>query len=63
MPNIEGLLAEPGLAEDMLQELERGGSVTEDLGDAWDFWDYAELPIAEVRDRLGIAPRQLTRAA
>ena len=63
MPNIEGLLGEEGLAECMLRELERGNSVKVDLGDAWDFWDYAEVPIDEVRKRLGIPPRQLTRAA
>ncbi len=63
MPNIEGLLGEEGLAECMLRELERGNSVKVDLGDAWDFWDYAEVPIDEVRERLGVPPRQLSRAA
>ena len=61
MPNIRGLLAEEGLAEDMLRELSRGTSVQVDLGDAWNFWDYAELPIDEVRERLGIPPRQPAR--
>jgi hypothetical protein len=61
MPNIEGLLGEEGLADSMLRELDRGGSVNVDLGDAWDFWDYAELPIAVVRDQLGILPRQSLR--
>jgi hypothetical protein len=57
MPNIESLLAEPGLAEGMLEELERGAAVTVDLGEAWDFWDFAELPIDAVRAQLGIRPR------
>lgn len=57
MPNIEGLLAQQGLARDMLRELERGGAVQVDLGDRWDFWDHAELPIDVVRERLGIPPR------
>ena len=63
MPNIEGLLGEEGLAESMVRELERGSCVKVDLGDAWDFWDHAESPIGEVRERLGIPPSQLTQAA
>ena len=59
MPNIKGLLAEEGLAEGMLRELARGGSVKVDLGDAWNFWDYAEVPIDDVRERLGV-PARLT---
>ncbi len=58
MPNIEGLLAEEGLADCMVRELERGGAVKVDLGDCWDFWDYAEDPIEEVRARLGVPPHQ-----
>lgn len=54
MPNIEGLLGEAGLAEGMLRELARGGAVKVDLGDGWDFWDYAEVPIEDVREGLGI---------
>ncbi len=54
MPNIPGLLGENGLAESMLREITRGSAVNVDLGDAWDFWDYADRPIDEVRDQLGI---------
>lgn len=56
MPNIQGLLGEEGLAENMLRELARGGCVMADLGDAWDFWEYAEVPIEGVRKELGIVP-------
>jgi hypothetical protein len=61
MPNIRGLLAEEGLAEDMLRELSRGTSVQVDLGDAWNFWDYADVPIDEVREQLGIPPTHTVR--
>ncbi len=63
MPNIEGLLGEEGLAEDMLRELVRGTAVTVDLGDGWNFWDYAEIPIEDVRERLGFPPRQSLQVA
>ncbi len=63
MPNIEGLLAERGLAEDMIRELDRGTSVKVDLGNAWDFWDYAEVPIEEMREHLGIAPQQTSQVS
>ena len=63
MPNIEGLLGEEGLAESMLRELERGSAVNVDLGDAWNFWDYADFPIDDVRERLGISPRQIAQTA
>ena len=52
-----GRMGEPGLAEDVLREIERGGTVREDLGDEWDFWPYMALPIDEARARLGIPPR------
>ena len=57
MPNIPGLLGHGSLAMEMLRELERGNSVKLDLGDRWDFWEHAELPIEVVRERLGIPPR------
>jgi len=63
MPNIKGLLAEEGLAEDMLTELARGTSVKVDLGNAWNFWDYAEIPLDDVRKQLGIPARQTVRMA
>ena len=63
MPNIKGLLGEEGLADSMLRELERGTAVKVDLGDAWDFWDYAEVPIDDVRERLGVLPRLTSRMA
>jgi hypothetical protein len=60
MPVIPGLLGQPGLAIDILRELERGKSVRLDLGDRWDFWEYAELPIQVARERLGVIPSGAT---
>jgi hypothetical protein len=60
MPVIPGLLGQPGLAMDILRELRRGNSVKLDLGDRWDFWEYAELPIQVARERLGVIPRGAT---
>jgi len=42
------------VAERFLLAIERGSSMSEDLSDEWNFWDYIELPIEEVRARLGI---------
>jgi hypothetical protein len=47
----------------MIRELSRGASVKVDLGDAWNFWNYAEIPIEEVRERLGIPSRQAFQMA
>jgi hypothetical protein len=52
-----GRMGEPGLAADVLQELERGSTLPQDLGDGWDFWPYMELPIEVARERLGIPAR------
>ncbi len=30
--------------------------MTTDLGDAWDFWPYMDLPLDLVRERLGVPP-------
>ncbi len=59
MPFIPGLLGQGSLAIDSLIELKRGNSVKLDLGDRWNFWEYARLPIDIVRERLGIMPSNL----
>ena len=38
----------------MFAALERGGAVTLDLSDKWDYWPYVGLPLAEARQRLGV---------
>lgn len=57
MPNIPQLLAEEGLARTMLQELRLGGRAKVDIGRAWDFWEYAELPLGDVCRQLGFPQR------
>jgi hypothetical protein len=49
-----GRMGEPGLALDVLRELERGSALPRDLGDQWDYWPYMELPLDVARERLGI---------
>jgi hypothetical protein len=53
-------MGEPGLAVDVLRELERGSALPQDLGDGWDFWPYMELPIDVAREQLGIPPQRLS---
>jgi hypothetical protein len=55
-----GRMGEPGLAVDVLRELERGSALPQDLGDGWDFWPYMELPIDVAREQLGIPPQRLS---
>jgi len=57
IPALPGLLGEGSLALDILRELERGNALKQDLGDRWNFWDYAELPLEVARERLGVRPR------
>jgi hypothetical protein len=51
-----GLLGREGVAKRMFAALDRGGTLTVDLSDKWDFWPYVALPVDEVRQRLGIRP-------
>jgi hypothetical protein len=57
-PVLLGRVGKPGLAAQTMEELERGSLMSTDLGDDWDFWPYAPMPLGEARRRLGIAPRQ-----
>ncbi|TAJ84777.1 hypothetical protein [Reyranella sp.] len=52
-----GVLGKPGMAERMFAALERGAQVNLDLSDKWDYWAYAELPLAEARRQLNIVPK------
>jgi hypothetical protein len=55
---VVGALGEPGVAERMFAALERGGAVSVDLSDKWDYWPYVGLPLDEVRQRLQVPPLQ-----
>jgi hypothetical protein len=56
MPKRLGRIGEGDLAARMIHALRRGARMTVDLGDAWDFWPYGELPLEEARRRLGVPP-------
>lgn len=56
-PVLLGRIGKPGLAVEMLKELERGSKMNTDLGDDWDFWPYAAMRLDEAREKLGILPR------
>jgi hypothetical protein len=56
MPVLRGRIGQGSLAVDVLRALQRGASMKVDLGDGWDFWEYVELPIGDVRERLGVPP-------
>jgi len=55
-PTVTGIMAEPGLAPRFFRSIERGGAMTTDLSDNWDFWPLVTLPIDEARARVGLAP-------
>lgn len=46
-----------GVAERFLLAIQRGSALSIDLSDDWNFWDYVELPLDEVRTRIGIHPK------
>jgi len=54
MPVLLGRIGEGSLALDVLRALQRGAEMKVDLGDNWDFWEYVDLPIEVVRERLGV---------
>ena len=58
MPVLRGRIGQDSLAMDVLSALKRGAEMRTDLGDRWNFWEYVELPIDVVRDRLGVPPLQ-----
>jgi hypothetical protein len=42
------------VAEQFFEAIGRGGAITTDLSDDWDFWPWLELPLEEARHRLQI---------
>jgi hypothetical protein len=54
-PTLTGILAEPGVAAEFINAVERGSRVNTDLSTNWDFWPLMPLPLADARARLGIA--------
>jgi hypothetical protein len=54
MPVLLGRIGQGSLATDVLRGWQRGAAMKVDLGHDWDFWEYVELPIEVVRDRLGV---------
>lgn len=53
-PQVVGILERPGLADELLVAIKRGGQLNTDLSDHWDFWPLLPLPVAEARRRLGL---------
>jgi hypothetical protein len=56
MPVLLGRIGQGDLAAEVLHAWQRGAAMEVDLGNAWDFWEYVELPIEVVRERLGVPP-------
>lgn len=57
------LFRQPGVAEKYIRAFERGGKVTRDLSDGWDFWPELRRPLDDVRHDLGIAPADAPEVA
>ncbi|HEY9720551.1 MAG TPA: hypothetical protein V6D47_00965 [Oscillatoriaceae cyanobacterium] len=55
-PDTAGIFAQEGLAEAFFTALERGGRVNMDLTEGWNFWEHADVPVDELRARLGVTP-------
>ncbi|MBW4523091.1 MAG: hypothetical protein KME16_25920 [Scytolyngbya sp. HA4215-MV1] len=55
-PPMQGILAETGLADLFLRAVERGSQVNTDLSDGWDFWQWLDKPLEDVRHQLNILP-------
>ncbi len=56
IPLRPGRIGEGSIAIDVLNALARGAHVKLDLGTDWDFWEDVHLPLATVRERLGVRP-------
>ena len=63
MPVLLGRIGQGRLAVDVLQALERGAAMSVDLGNGWNFWEWVELPIEVVRERLGVPPLEAQPAS
>ncbi len=53
-PSTQGILAEEGLADLFLRSVERGSQVNTDLSEGWDFWQWLDKPLEEVRHQLNV---------
>jgi len=42
----------------VIRAVERGAACRDDLSARWDHWAWVELPLEEVRERLGVPPLQ-----
>ena len=51
-----GRIGDGSIAADVFAALQRGGEVTADLGNDWDFWKDMALPLEAVRQRFGVRP-------
>ena len=56
MPVRLGRIGQGDLALEVLHAWQRGTAMKVDLGNNWNFWEYVELPIELVRERLGVTP-------
>lgn len=60
MPVLLGRIGQQNLAVETLQGWQRGAAMKVDLARDWDFWEYVELPIEAVREKLGVPPLPAT---
>jgi tellurite resistance protein len=57
MPRELGRIGQGNLALETFHGWQRGAQMKVDLGEDWDFWDYAKMPIEVARQKLGVPPR------
>ncbi|WP_437561652.1 hypothetical protein [Sorangium sp. So ce542] len=55
-PSHQGMLAAPGLADDLVRSFVRGTKMNIDLMDDWDFWSVMDVGVEELRRRYGVLP-------
>ncbi|WP_438000751.1 hypothetical protein WMF26_13935 [Sorangium sp. So ce185] len=55
-PSQQGMLATPGLADDLVRSFVRGTKMNIDLMDDWDFWSVMDVDVEELRRRYGVLP-------
>ncbi|WP_437783737.1 AraC family transcriptional regulator ligand-binding domain-containing protein [Sorangium sp. So ce1097] len=55
-PAQQGMLATPGLADDLVRSFVRGTKMNTDLMDDWDFWSVMAVDVEELRRRYGVLP-------
>ncbi|WP_437768781.1 hypothetical protein WMF27_11665 [Sorangium sp. So ce281] len=55
-PSQQGMLATPGLADELVRSFVRGTKMSIDLMDDWDFWSDMAVDLDELRRRYGVVP-------